>query len=612
VTVGGLALTLAPLAAMGAEAGVASELRRAVPASVHMAVYAKRNSERAYQREYFREALQTARDERIGERVLKLITSHVPEDKLEKAQDAWEEVCEALEPINAKAIANAEEIVFAQKLVGPFNQQLVVFHLSSDEAENTERGLKQVFELAAEWGKDKLSVETDDVEDVEVTSLRFPEGANFEPCVARVDDLIFIGSGAELLSESLEQYQGDSGVSKFDDPRFKEALEHLPEGEDSVTFFDGRQLWKGLEGIGDFIREKAPNEEKAQRVAKLIDRIIDEVSILDYEVTVEYTEDGQNRAAAIGKLTADADEKLLGRALMQGEPFDDWQSWVPADAKGFSLSTGVNLHVLYDGILKIVREEFPESHDGLEKFEEMQDKIGVNIDRDILRNFSGECVSVTLATESDSGAKTPQGATALKCKDADRIRELLDRAVDALNELPAVRAQDLELVDSEELDGFQEIRANILGTAGVKPVIGFKDGWMIISSHEEAAKKLVEVRDGEADSIEDADTLDNFDIESDKPVYSVKYSDLGAGIRAAADFIDKASMMAPVFVGMAAAQADEKEMAAIQDAIGLLPSIAKVVRKFDFFEDRLCIVQEGPLPDTYVKHTATQIRQPEE
>ena len=36
----------------------------------------------------------------------------------------------------------------------------------------------------------------------------------------------------------------------------------------------------------------------------VVDRVVEEVSILDYEISVEYTEDGQNRAAAIGKLKA--------------------------------------------------------------------------------------------------------------------------------------------------------------------------------------------------------------------------------------------------------------------------------------------------------------------
>jgi hypothetical protein len=214
--------------------------------------------------------------------------------------------------------------------------------------------------------------------------------------------------------------------------------------------------------------------------------------------------------------------------------------------------------------------------------------------------------------EAANGTKTQQGVTALKCENPEKISELLDRAVEALNELPAVKSQDLELVEAEDLDGFREIRANVFKGVGARPVIGFNDGWMILSSHIDAAKKLVAVRAGDADSIAKSDTLEDFDIETDGPVYAASYSDIGAGIRAAADAIDKVGMMAPMFVGMAAAQAGKENMESLQAAAGLLPSIAKVVRKFDFFEDRLSITQEGPEPNTYLKRTVTQIRQPDE
>jgi hypothetical protein len=68
-----------------------------------------------------------------------------------------------------------------------------------------------------------------------------------------------------------------------------------------------------------------------------------------------------------------------------------------------------------------------------------------------------------------------------------------------------------------------------------------------------------------------------------------------------------------MFVGMAAAQgAKPEDMKPVQEAIGLLPSIAKVVRKFDFFEDRLKITYKGPEDKTFMQDSVTLIRQPTE
>jgi hypothetical protein len=608
-----LSLVCSPVALLAAEAATDVDLRRAAPADVHMAVFAKRNAERDYQREYFRDILDTVRDERIGERFLKIVTSRVPEEKLEGARGAWREVREALEPVNAEALFNAKECVFVQRLSGPFNQQLVAVRLSEDEAENVESAVKDVFELAAEWGEEKnISVETEEAGETTIIELRLPRESPFQPSVARVGNVVLLSTSPEFLRSSVELLTSDSGVSKFDDPRLKEAMEHLPEPEDCVVFFDGRQLWESMEGIGDFIREKAPDEEKARRAAEVVDKAVEEFGILDYEITVEYTEEGENRKAALGKMLDGYEDKLLGRALTQGEAFEDWQKWIPADATGFSMSTGVNLHVLYEGIINFVRAEFPESHEGLEKFAKLQEKIDVDFDKDVLQSFSGECVSVRFEFESENGAKTRQGVTALKCTDPEKVRELIGRAIEALQKLPPVQAQGLELIDVEGMDGFQEIRGNMIQMAGARPVIGFDNGWMIVASHVDAAKKLIAVRAGDAPAVTESDLLDEFDIDSDEAVYAASYRDVGEEIRTAADFIDKAAMMAPMFVGMAAAQAGKDATEGLQEAAGLLPSIAKVVRKFDFFADRLSITQKGPLPDSYIRHSVTHIRQPDE
>jgi hypothetical protein len=604
-------VALASSAGWAADSATAVDLKRAAPANVHLAVYAKHNSERDYQREYLEEVWKTVQDEEICKRVLKIITSRVPEDKLDKAKAVFRDVKEALEPIDGEALLNAKESVVVQRFEAPFQQTLVAMRLESGEAEKVQKGVAQVFALAAKNHPDKISVEEIEVGDAKATILRLPEKSPYQPAVAQLDDVVLFSTGPKLLRESLNLLQSDAGESKFDDPRLQEALEHLPKPEDALMFFDGARLFKSLHGVSDFIREQKSDDEKAERVAKLFDRIIDELNVIDYEASVQFTEDGENREAAIGKLADDAESKILGKTFMQGQPFDKWQEWIPKEATSYSLGTGANLHELYKGIMEIVREEFPESHAKLDEFEEKQEEIGVNIDRDILQSFSGEYVTVRMKVEGPQGAETVQGVTALRCENPERIGELLERAVDGLSELPALAAQELELVDSEDLDGFKELHANFFKALGASPVIGFKDGWMIVSSHAEAAEKFVAVREGDAATIDQAETLKGFDLEADGEVYAVSYCDVGAGIRQAADWIDKVGAMAPMFVGMIGAKAKPEDLKPLQEAVGLLPSIAKVVRKFDFMEDRLSIVQEGPLPHSYLRTSATHIRQPE-
>jgi hypothetical protein len=81
-------------------------------------------------------------------------------------------------------------------------------------------------------------------------------------------------------------------------------------------------------------------------------------------------------------------------------------------------------------------------------------------------------------------------------------------------------------------------------------------------------------------------------------------------VRKIADGIDKVGMMAPMLLGMAAANAKPEEIKPVQEAIGLLPSVAKVVRKFDFMDHSLKITRQGPTPGTYLQESVMEIRPP--
>ena len=124
----------------------------------------------------------------------------------------------------------------------------------------------------------------------------------------------------------------------------------------------------------------------------------------------------------------------------------------------------------------------------------------MNLDRDILQSFTGECVSVTVPVKSDDGPTRQESFSAMKCANPDKIRELLTKAVDALNQIPQVQAQQLKLEAIDDLPGFQKLSASIFQMFGAQPVIGFRDGWMMIGSHRDAVEKVLAVRDGKADS----------------------------------------------------------------------------------------------------------------
>ncbi len=154
-------------------------------------------------------------------------------------------------------------------------------------------------------------------------------------------------------------------------------------------------------------------------------------------------------SASFGKLMPNTDDATLRKMLTSGKPFDKWQSWVPAGAISYALGTGVNLHPLYERIMTILHDEVPEASEGLEKFKQVQQQLDVYLDRDILQSFPGEHASVTMGDSIS--------VTALRCTNPDRIKELIHRGFEAIQQSPQLQAQQLKLVPCKDLEGFDEI-----------------------------------------------------------------------------------------------------------------------------------------------------------
>jgi hypothetical protein len=259
-----------------------------------------------------------------------------------------------------------------------------------------------------------------------------------------------------------------------------------------------------------------------------------------------------------------------------------------------------------------LHDNVPESAPALDKFAAVQDKLGVHLDEDIFQSFSGESISITLP--SDTAAGGHQHVVALRCQKPERIRELLHKGVDSLQQIPAIKAQQLQLAECKELDGFEELTASMLNLVGKRPVIGFHDDWMIIASEPKAAQRVLDTWSGKSPGIDQSAQFQRFGLKIDGPVRSVCYNDIAENIRNAAQSLDKAGAIASMFVGMAAAKSDKDhpkpELETANELLKLVPSVAKVVGKFDFLQGRLQVTQQGDDPHTYLQRSVTLVRPP--
>ncbi len=301
-----LLLLVAQYAAVG-RAAEAIDLRRGVPDDVFLVVYAKHNPERDYQKQYYEEVWKTVQDTQILDKALKIVTSRLEDEQLAHASNVVDQLREATKPIDMQAIINCQEMVYAQEMLMtdlgpqapslPVSQHLVMLRLTPEAAASTADGVKNLFELVKKYTNGTIDVTTSEVGDAKLTTLVPPQGP-MQPTVATLGDVLILCSSKSLLEKSLGMMTSTQGKSKFDDPRLVAALKKLPTPEDSLVFYDGRTQFETLQKIGPMIRQMGGGDPNVDRAAKIVDMVMKDVSIFDFEVTVEYTEgnlDGQRQ-----------------------------------------------------------------------------------------------------------------------------------------------------------------------------------------------------------------------------------------------------------------------------------------------------------------------------
>lgn len=601
----------------GADQSRPVSLKQAAPTDAYLVVYGMHNPERDFQRAYYQEIMDTVKETKIVERVIEIVTAQMAEEDLAKAKSVFEEIRTAVAPIDWEAFTDCQEVMYAQRMhfsaeqrMPPVAQHLALFRVTPKEAAAAEQAVRNLLALLQKYSEGKVQVQTAKEGDAQLTWIVVPPQVPFQPTFARVGDVVMISSSEQMTRQSLAVLSGEtSAASKFDDPRLQSALSKLPEAEDSIVFFDGKQLFGQLGKMGQFIRTVAAGDENAERVAGLIDEVFAEVSIIDFEATVEYTDENRNCKATYGKLLPDVEDKVLTQVVSGGQPFEHWSSWVPADALSYSLSTGANLHPLYVKAMEVIDERFPEAKEGLQQFEALQQMFDVHLDRDILQAFTGGSVSVSMPSSTPAAFGGGQDSvTALRCQKPDRIRELLHRGFTKLQEIPQLQAQGFKVTESEELEGFDEVSLSMLAAFGVRPVIGFRDGWMMIGSSPKAVQRVLSVKAGEGDTIEQSEGFKKFQMEIEGPVRSVSYTNLAESTRRGAATIRQIGAFAPAMFGMMGAQANEEWAKQVQELLGLLPSLAQIVEKFDFLEAKLSVTQSASEPGAYLKRVVTLVR----
>lgn len=340
-----------------------------------------------------------------------------------------------------------------------------------------------------------------------------------------------------------------------EDPRFAAALKKAEEGVASDT------------------------DSEVTAVGKIIDRIIDIPGLIDCIASVTYTEGYSVSSETIVTMTADAPKNPFYPVIANRKPIEKFDRYVPEEATGFSISSGIDFDALYSFIEDTIRMAGPDGEDVLAQWEKVQQDSGFNFRKDVLGWIDGEVVAVTMPGMQN-------GVFMVKVKDETVAREKIKAGMNALSELIAKAAEQNPMLamytirtaplNNANLEGFERLYVGMNAM-----VWGVADSQLIIGLSDKDIEKCLGVAKGEHAGVRSNTQIMAEALVPDGPFASVSYTDYRNLGQVLAGLLGLGSM---AMGGMSMAIPEPDARSALVKVAGMLGKLTPVVGKIDFYK----------------------------
>ncbi|MFH1418830.1 MAG: hypothetical protein ABII12_11175 [Planctomycetota bacterium] len=497
-------------------------LARAVPADVFIAVAAKDNPELDFLDAYWQEVIEEFNRQGILDDVWGLITANVPDDDLDEVEEIHDKFSELLSNVEWGALFE-KEMIYAGRFSTSFEmgspyEGILIGRLTKKQAAKNYKSLTAILEelaklINAKAGEGEFVLNQTKIGGVQFTMLG-PQKMPQLVGVGQVDDLLIISLfNRTLAQESIGLLRGESDVTRLiETKRFKKAFETLPAAENSLVFFDISKMFDAIQGMIKMVLSKVSDEkladanaaapedvDKGEIILRMITQLIEDISIVDYLASVEWTDGYRVFSETLTVLKPDGKSKPLYAVLKGGSPVDKFERFVPKEATDFSVGTGISFVELYRYLIGFVEKNIPWAGPQLRQFEQIQkEQWELDIEKDVLALLEGGMVSVAMGNDWVLLVKVTdekQGAV--------QIARLLD----------AVKAKwggesGLTLTGTEVAGykGFTQITHPMMMFMGMMqpPVVGLAEGHLILGSSSSSVAKCLKTAQGKHPNIRES------------------------------------------------------------------------------------------------------------
>ncbi|MBP7933576.1 MAG: hypothetical protein KA354_02905 [Phycisphaerae bacterium] len=551
-----------------------------VPSDVYIYIHGAYNPEKEYLDKYWKDVWTSFKKTGIIEDVHTLISSTAPPADREKFDSFWRRAGELINGVDWDA--RIDELVYTSRMGIPMPEYLLLLRYESDAkaAKNGEAFaavLKEI-ESVAGTADGRFTCDEQQVHGATVKSLKARDVPFASLRVAVRGPVVAVAIDRTLLDESLGLLAGQAdkkGLTQTE--RYTQAMAKLPPAEDTVVFFDVKTMIEGVRGIMKFGGEQAPQDEKAKEVLGVVNKVLDEVGVLDYLASTEHTEGYQQHDETIVMLAPDAPKSRLYKVFCKPEPIERFDRFIPKEATAYSVTSGIDLAALYGVVIDFIGKEVPEGDSVLAKWEQAQNEIGFRPERDVFSWLGHQMVSVTLPAAAPSPFSSEDSVLFIKVRNEKQASEKIKAGLDKLNQLLTRANQPLTSQPAEVVgaQGFRMVTHPMVAMF-LHPVYGTAEEHLVIGSSSEAIQTCLATARGEHPSVIKNERVTREGLVPKGAVTSADFADMTNMGRDVAQVLGVMGMVSAMIP-------DRPDTKPIRGIFGMVSKLGPVAMKLNFF-----------------------------
>ena len=606
----GACLALAACAALVAgwtgvaQAGVEQfRLIKAIPADAYLTIHARQHAGMEFLEQQYARLWAELEKSRIDvniKQVFKTLAVNngaTPED----FESTWQKLVDLYTAVDWPSLGD-REYAAAMRMGFPAVEFVSLMMPPKDEVAASFDGLTAIVRELAAMSGGQVQVQTEGQGAHVVHKISAGGGAAMPMglTLAREGEVILVGFGNTLPEQTLALLRGEDGESMADNPRFRAALARLPEPGESLSFFDASRMWAQMrtfvnrtidlaaqsqsisaEAEGESGQDQA--QQQTEQLHKLANAALNELDIFEYTAEVSNTQGLRTRCESIAVLKDDGQQKILYKVLYGNGTLSEPLKFVPKEASDFTVSAGINLQALYEGLAHFIETFVP---NGKAQFEQALAQFnaatGLDLEQDVVGWIGGGFQSISVP--GPTAYSNSDWIMMLSVRNEAKAREMIDRLFAAIQ--PMVQQQQGVIAGEqiEGTEGFRSVTLPQLVMFGLnKPTLGINDGWLFFASSPEMVRRILDTSTGKAPNVAASERFRKEGLMPEGHVLSVSFTDLtGLGQQLA-------QMLGMFGLAQMALPPEAAANPAVRALLGIPPKLARVARKLDFLQSKASV-----------------------